>query len=143
MITLKQIQRAQRMGEKFVYFSAGTMWWTHTEKDVSNATIRGRKYFQDVILKKVNDGTISENDRLSLMELRESFSNNLPVDPLGFPVKKMDLKLWLDNSLSNPSHYGKHGLTAFLFTHHQNCKSFFSNKWDSYNNYIDKLWKTQ
>lgn len=142
MITLKQLKRAARIdGEKFVYFSSGSLWWTHLQSDVDEATIAGRKYFLRELKNKVNRQDVSPQEKKMLLEISSNQSKGLPCDPVGFPIKKMNYNTWLEQSLSNPEHFGKHGLNAFVFTHHQNCKSFFSNKWDSYNDYIDKLWK--
>lgn len=139
MITLKQLEREMRIGTKFVWFSSGSLWWTHSEKDVSDATKLGYDYFQKELVKKVNSQLVSSNEKQALFKIRENINKKMPCDPVGFPLKKMNFKTWMKNSLDAEELYGKHGLNAFLMTHHQNNKSFFTNKWDSVNNYIDKL----
>jgi hypothetical protein len=134
MITLNQIRRELRLGkQKWVYYSTGSLWWTHLKSDLIDSSLKGRKYIEEQI--KITEG----EEKQKLIQVRQDLKSGLPIDPIGYPVKRMELKKWLSQSLSNPSHFGKYGLNAFVFTHHQNCKMFFSNKWDSYNNYIDKL----
>jgi hypothetical protein len=66
----------------------------------------------------------------------------IPCDPTGAPLfEESNVERWIKQSESNPGHFGKHGLDAFMFSHHQNCQNFVSNKWDNYNNRIDNLVK--
>lgn len=139
MVTLKQLKREMRTGTKYVWFSAGTLWWTHDERDVNEATKTGRNYFEKQLVKKVNSQLVSLKEKESLFAIKENMKKNLPCDPIGFPLKKMDFVTWMNNSLAAEKQYGKHRINAFLMTHHQNNKSFFTNKWDSVNEYIDKL----
>lgn len=139
MITLKQLEREMRIGTKFVWFSEGTLWWTHEKKDVNEATKSGYAYFQKELIKKVNSQSVSLQEKQSLFKIRENINRKMPCDPIGFPLKKMDFKTWMQNSLASEKLYGKHRINAFLMTHHQNNKSFFTNKWDSVNEYIDRL----
>ena len=113
---LEQIKRDILSGKaKKVYYSDKSLWWTHLKTDVIDATEKGRKY-----LDATNQAIVG------------GF-----VDPIGAKIHSANAKDWLKKSLSNPNWYGKHGLKAFVFTHHQNCQQFFSNKWDEYNKKID------
>ena len=117
MIELKRIlQEANNGAKPNVWFSTKSLWWTNSKLDLLEATAIGTKALE------------AKGEKLT----------TLYCDPLGYGIDKTSAKDWLAKSISNPSWFGKNGLKAFVFTHHANCKSFFSNKWDEYNNYMDR-----
>src|ERR1044072_7704154 len=70
---------------------------------------------------------------------------SIPTDPRGsvlFQTESVDD--FLRMALQNPAHYGKHGLRAFIASHHQNCivsrddpRPWSGETWQEYNDAID------
>lgn len=106
-----------------IYFSEFCLWWTHLESDLQQSTQRGREYRK----------AIGQKNGAAIMNLLTE------TDPLGNPVKVFDKPgRWVRQSIMNPGHFGKHGVKAFLKTHHQNCSTYFSNRFQGYNDLIDQ-----
>lgn len=122
-VTIDDILFEIRIGRaKKIYFSGACLWWTHSEEDLQEATRRGREYRK----------AIAQKNEAAIINLHAQ------SDPLGNPVKTYDKPgLWIKRSLSNPRHFGKHGIKAFIKTHHQNCNTYFSNRFQGYNDLID------
>ncbi len=148
-MTIDQIKEDIASGKcKSIYYSSCTLWFTHLTSDVEEATklgIENRKALDDRYLCDPANSIENKNRYVKLMKelkkLRKKRNGvQIPLDPTGAPLLVMhDPTKWLTMSENAPTgHYGKHGLDAFILTHHQNCKDFFSNKWDAYNNLIDK-----
>lgn len=123
MISIDQIHEDISDGKSTkIYFSAKSLWWTHLESDLTEASKHGFSY-QIRVKKGTGASFICPSD----------------CDPIGNKTKTFpNAALWLKRSLSNPAFFGKHGLKAFLKTHHQNCTNYFSNTWQGYNNLIDR-----
>ncbi len=74
-------------------------------------------------------------------------SFGLPCDPLGGVLLEIrgigECLSWIDQAADSPERYGKHGVTAFLATHAENCReggrySAFRS-WDEANEAIDRF----
>ena len=71
----------------------------------------------------------------------------LPCDSRGAPLYQTeDVEGFLSKAEANPEHYGKHGLRAFMVSHHQNSylddgsmRHWCERSWDDYNAALDKL----
>ena len=70
--------------------------------------------------------------------------HGLTCDPRGGMLLEIPAKDFIDNAESNPSHYGKHGLDAFMASHNDNCvvsyddhRSTCLQTWDEYNHLLD------
>lgn len=70
--------------------------------------------------------------------------NGLPCDPRGGVLLMNDASGFLSAAESNPDHYGRHGLRAFMAAHNDNCvisaedsRNTCLNSWDEYNDWID------
>jgi hypothetical protein len=157
-MTLLQIKQDIRSGKsKRIYLSSVTLWWTHLDSDVKEATERGKEYQKRIHEKRMNDDKIPAEEKARLNSLfnylqesrakQEQFfkdagiknSIGIPLDPTGSPLLQNDNPMkWVTASESKPSHFGIKGLKAFVFSHHQNCSQFFSNKWADYNEYMIK-----
>lgn len=141
-MTLEQVKADIKSGKsKRIYYSAGTLWWTHLESDVEEASKQGKIYQIEVNKRMLADETVPEEKKQRLKALLSQIDTSkagIPLDPVGAPLYAMDKPMkWIEQSEKKPSHFGKHGLAAFIFTHHQNCKTGFYNKWDKYNELID------
>ena len=73
-------------------------------------------------------------------------TNGLPCDPRGGVLMQTDdIEGFLRSAEANPAHYGRHGLDAFMASHHKNClvsladvRSTCFETWDAYNDAIDE-----
>ena len=91
----------------------------------------------------------------SWVEVYKHPINQLPCDPLGGMLMQTDdgniqsAMQFIESAKSNPGHYGKHGIRAFLLAHH-GCVQVISprtgNKvptcfgtWGEYNELIDEM----
>lgn len=93
------------------------------ESDLQEATRKGREYIK----------AIAKKNESAIINLHAQ------TDPLGNRVKVFpEPYKWVRRSMTNPGHFGKHGLKAFMKTHHQNCNSYFSNRFQGYNDLIDQ-----
>ncbi len=87
------------------------------------------------------------HDAEHVRENREKLRHQLPCDPRGGVLfQTEDIEGFLTAAEKNTERYGKHGLRAFMASHHQN--SFLDNgsmrhwceeSWDDYNAALDKL----
>lgn len=142
MITREQIEADIASGKSTrIYTAANSLWWTHLDKDVEESTRMGLRYREEADKKFFNDPNVSQEAKRKVRSLASMIAKSrhqVPLDPTGSPLLVMDdPKKWITQALSNPNWYGKHGLAAFILTHHQNCQDYYSNKWDGYNKYID------
>lgn len=70
-------------------------------------------------------------------------TSGLPCDPRGgVLLETVSVDLFLSRALSNPAHYGKHGIKAFLAAHHENTIALYGRpwcwkKWELYNCLLD------
>lgn len=123
-ITLEQIKSDIKSGKsKAIYLSDKFLWWTHLEDDLIQATEMGIEYMKD-------------KTRIESILIGMSWHK---CDPIGSKVIiNKEPGLFIARTLMNPKHYGKHRIQAFMKAHHQNCNNFYSNKWQGYNNLIDR-----
>lgn len=107
-----------------VYYGANTCWWTCDPVDLYT-----RKY--DGL--RVNGQAIPEG--------------RLPCDPRGgMLLEAHDVNLFFNEAVHNVSHYGKHGIRAFLAAYHGNVvvsetdtrPTCFS-QWHDYNRLLDEF----
>lgn len=100
---------------KMIFYGANTCWWTHKGEDLG----------------RLPDGVRPEA--------------SLPCDPRGGVLYQTDdVEGFLKNAEEAPEFYGKHGLTAFIAAHNDNCfvregdsiKTCYAT-WDEYNAIID------
>lgn len=146
MITLQQIKDDIQAGKVTrIYYSSGSLWWTHLDTDVSQATEIGIKCQDDGHAKFMTNPNIPQADkdrRDGLYKMiRKPGAHRIPTDPTGAPLyqftEKKDIENWIAAAENKPEHFGKHGIDAFLKAHHQNCDGKCFNSWDSYNSLID------
>jgi hypothetical protein len=124
-VTFEQVVRDIKTGKSTqIYFSSKSLWWTHLEADAIQATEQGHVYKIAVARQEGRAGLYTATGE--------------QTDPIGAPIKIFPKPaLWMSRSKKFQRSYGKHGLCAFMKTHHQNCSDFFSNTWDAYNQRID------
>ena len=135
-------------GAKMIYYAARTCWWTHDPAHLS-------------LLPPATEDEIrrtAENFRLTSGRLdapleefmeraRRAHEHRLPCDPRGSVLfQTEDVQGFLNAAASNPQHYGKHGLRAFMAAHHSNAqlsltdpRPWSAESWDEYNAALDRL----
>ena len=78
-------------------------------------------------------------------DLRRHPNHDLPCDPRGGMLMMGPANDFLANAEANPSHYGQHGLDAFIAAHNDNCvvshldsRSTCLLSWQEYNDLLDR-----
>ena len=154
-ITLEQVEADIKSGKcKSIFLCSFTLWWTHDEADLEDATHRGRIFRAESDARMLADPNVPEEAKARLRALKaghdklvkdnpEAFPTDqgLPVSPIGAPLlQNNDPVKFIKQTKLFASHgaFGKHGLKTFIKTHHRNCTDHFYNKWDKYNDLIDK-----
>lgn len=123
-----------------IFYSAETLWWTHLEVDLESATVLGkiaRHATYNAILEEPNTPQIIVKKLRHYLD--QDFTNQIPMDPSGSPLYRHDSpELWMREAISSPGHYGRHGLDAFILTHHKNSLTMFKT-WAAVNAKIDQI----
>jgi hypothetical protein len=140
-MTIEQVREDIKSGKcKRIYYSSRTLWWTHLDSDVDEATKMGKiasDKAHEIFMERKD---IPQSEKLRYSNLREMANKSIstiPLDPTGSTLFQTDdLMDWITEAEKKPEHFGKHGLQAFMMSHHQNCNICFSG-WDGYNNLID------
>lgn len=105
-ITLAEVRAAR---PTMIWYGAMSCWWTHDPDDLKEAT------------------------QLAKSPERKGGWGPLPTDPRGGVLMEAhDPGKFLRLAEENVSHYGKHGLAAFMAAHHKNCriiKAGFARPW--------------
>lgn len=143
MITLKEVKQQIDAGKvPLIYYSVNTLWWTHDINDVKEATAIGSKAFDKSHEEFMNDKNISETEKENkefLYNLCKQNDIEIPCDPTGSPLfQTTDVKQWISLAEAKPDHFGKHGIKAFMKSHHQNSDGQAHSKWNKYNEMVDK-----
>lgn len=152
IMTIDQVKADIRSGKcKRIYVGVQSLWWTHLESDMHEATKDGIKFKQRVNEKLLNDPNIPADEKYILIRSNADLEaqyvkdpqlllkHTIPTDPIGHIITEDNFpERFITQSVMNPYFFGKHGLKAFMQAHHQNTKDFFSNKWKAYNDYMDK-----
>lgn len=96
-----------------IYYGVNTCWWTHRAED------------------------------LRTLPPREPGRSGLPCDPRGGVLMMGDAMDFLANAESQPEHYGRYGMAAFMAAHNDNCvvsvedhRSTCLRTWAEYNELI-------
>lgn len=140
-ITLEQIKEDIKSGKcKTIYYSSQTLWWTHLEDDLKNATELGEKSQKETCEKLMNDPKVPEHDRKRMEALYKSSREfSVPLDPSGSPLFEMhNPSEFVGRSEAEPDFFGKHKMDCFLKVHHQNCNGWCPQNWDAVNEYLDR-----
>lgn len=142
MITLKQIKEDIESGKTtMIYYSAHTLWWTHLDSDLKEAMEQGHKASDEKHERMMKDPKMpaEEKERMkSLYKMVKGGAVTTPLDPSGSPLLQIsDLNTWIANSEAKPEHFGKHGIDAFVKSHHQNCEGECYPSWEACNTAID------
>lgn len=141
MITLKQVKLDIMNGRSsMIYCSSRTLWWTHLDEDLTDASETGWKKMIDRHNQMMKDPTIPDLQKQKMQALFKQIKNarfNPPVDPSGAPLFQMEeTDKWISEAEKKPDHFGEHGLKAFMRAHHQNCNNLCFPEWKFYNNII-------
>lgn len=130
------------MSEKssMIYYSAQTLWWTHLVDDLENAGVLGRIAEKAKIEEILSNPLVPQSQKDSLIKwTNDPHFGKIPTDPSGSPLYQFpDPMKWLKEAIASPKHYGRHGLNAFILTHHKNSLTMFRS-WASVNAKIDQL----
>jgi hypothetical protein len=123
---------------KRIYYSSTSLWWTHLESDVEEATKKGNQAQLKMLEERLTADGIPEDKKTLLAELLADVQkDHTPLDPTGAPlfiaVSKHD---WIKQAEKKPSKFGRLGLDALMKAHHQNCNDQCFPKWQNYTNLL-------
>jgi hypothetical protein len=108
-ITLEQVeQEVAKKGIEVLYFSSQSLWWSHLESDVEEATAIGNVKLHAFLANRPE-------------ELAKAKRFNLPVDPIGGMVTPNFNLDTIETLKLSPDIFGDGGVNTFMASHHQNC----------------------
>jgi len=141
-ITKQQILDDIQSGKcTVIYYSAQTLWWTHLEEDVKEATLKGKEKQKEDGHKMLADDKIPEPQKRMIKSHMQGIDDSrVPLDTSGSPLKMVDKPIvWMEEAEKNPNHYGEHKLNAFMKAHHQNLDGWCPTSWNQVNKYLDHV----
>ena len=139
---IKQVKEDIKKGiSKRVYYSTDSLWWTHLDSDVEEATEQGKECLKKDIEDKLQNNRIPEAQKtLMKANLVRIDDSPTPLDPYGAPLYQIDPpSIWVDQAEKNPEHFGKHKTQALMKMHHQNCNGQLFRNWKDINEFIDNI----
>ena len=140
-ITIDQVKSDIDSGKStLIYYSTSSLWWTHLDSDVEESMIMGRKKQAKSHEMMLADPKFPKDRKKKLIAIMKAIGKNsiTPLDPSGATLyQSEDLNEWIMVAEKKPEHFGKHGLDAFMKSHHQNCEGKTFKNWDFYNRLID------
>lgn len=142
LITLEQIRAAK---PTMIFYGANTCWWTHDPSHLGKTKSSEMEIRRTAEHFRLNSSDKSGPIEPFIERARKAHSLGLPCDPRGGVLFQTDdVEGFLKAAESNATHYGRHGLRAFMAAHHlncilsfNNCKPWCSPDWDDYNAAID------
>jgi hypothetical protein len=141
MITIDQVKDDIRSGKSTrIYYSTASFWWTHLDADLEDSTAMGKlaqSNKRDAIMASMTVPK-DEKDRMAKLFAGLETMHQIPLDPDGCPLMQTDKPLgWVEAAEQQSDHFGKHGLAAFIKTHHQNHDGQPFRTWPEVNSWID------
>lgn len=131
-----------------IYYAANTCWWTHDPAHLS----RTPPATEEQIRRTADNFRLNSGRHLDPLEnfmerARRAHAHRLPADPRGSVLYETNkVRGFLEAAETHPEFYGRHGLRAFMATHHLNCilslddpRPWSESKWDAYNDALDRL----
>ena len=149
--TIKTIAEVQAARPEHIYYGANTCWWTHDFRDVSHTPAPSeREILRVAEMFRANSLTKAGPIEPFLERARKALQTapGLPCDPAGGVLFYTDdIDGFFQSARVNESHYGKHGLRAFMAAHHSNSfkgsaaglEHWCSPNWKDYNDALDRL----
>ena len=146
-MTIEQVKEDIKDGKcEMIYYSSSTLWWTHLTSDVEEAMKTGKAASDKRHEDMMNDPNFPQENKDKLKALKKMIGEGaveIPMDPTGAPLmqisEKKDIEGWVAASEAKPEHFGKHGVDAFMKSHHQNCDNNCFKEWAGYNEMIDNV----
>jgi len=140
-MTIEQVKEDIQSGKcQRIYYSANTLWWTHLDDDVTEASDFAHSQRQErhkMAMSDPNRPKESKEKLDALFKMTNKSTVRIPMDPSGSVLLQIvdedKLNEWISAAEKNPSHFGKLGLDAFMKSHHQNSGDNCSPYWDYYN----------
>lgn len=139
-MTIEKIRIDIKLGDcRTVYYSSQTLWWTHLDADLLDASLKGRQAMEKKMQGLLNNPGVPEPEKKKLKNLFDiaAMNKNIPLDPSGSPLFQCNAIQFLISAESTPKLYGQHGMNAFVKAHHQNCDGNYFTTWALYNQLID------
>ena len=134
-LTLDQVQEDIKSGKsKKAYYSVHSLWWTHLEQDLINATELGNEISKKRHAMFMADPNIPKEKKNQMESLFSQIKDStIPTDPFGGPLMEIEVEKWVQGAIDKPEHFGENTLDAFMIVHHQNQSSFPVKNWKEAN----------
>lgn len=145
-ITLEQIKLDIKEGRSTcIYYSAHTLWWTHLDADVKEATQQGVEQRDKDYAKLMLDPNVPDERKktfeAAMKQIKQSVEDTghqVPLDPTGSPLLMTERPNgWIEKAERKPQHFGRHGIDTFVKAHHQNCGALVFSTWKQYDVLMD------
>ena len=139
-MTIEQVKADIASGKSTtIYYSSGGCWWTHLDSDVSEATDFGKAREQQKFVRMMASPILPDWVKAEIKSLYDKVKDStIPLDVNGAPLfMTKDVSGWVAAAIGKPQHYGRHGLDAFMKSHHQNCERQSGGDWEFYNKMLD------
>lgn len=148
MASIKLTLDQAKKEAKQIYYSSGSLWWTHSDDDLKEATQLGDVAREKLMDKFLNDPSKPQKDKdrysalmANIKKTHQENGHGVPTDPWGCPLFQIDADKWISAAENKPEHFKKYGIEAFMKTHHQNCKLgdeyVLFKTWDQVTEYLD------
>mgnify|MGYP001560340548 CR=1 FL=1 len=150
-----RLEQIKAFKPKTIFYGANTCWWTH---DPDHLRVNGRfgpppEREPSIVPYKNAE---HPDPRGGVMRGRTVNPGSIPTDPVGGVLFQTDdIDGFIKSAEENFTHYGKHGIRAFMAAHHSNCfvapldrsnlpaiyvmPHFASPDWADYNAALDRL----
>lgn len=144
-LTLEQVKNEVKPDTR-IYYSSGSLWWTHKAEDVAEATIMGLATQKKQHEFFMSDPAKTPEEKQRMKALTESLEAHqkkhgfhTPLDPYGCPLLMCDAEKWISKAEQKPDHFGKYQLMALMKVHHQNdiLKSSPYMSWQDVTDHLD------
>ena len=143
-ITLEDVCNSK---PQMIYYAAKTCWWTHAAKHLSKMPPPTEEEVKRAATLLRQASRTPDAPIVQFMDRARHSIYRLPCDPRGSVLFETDdVEGFLKSAVENYSHYGKHGLRAFMAAHHLNCvldlttqRPWSGVSWDEYNEALDRL----
>lgn len=143
-VSIEDVKNAK---PEMIWYAANTCWWTHDPKHLSTLPISEADIRRSAEMLRANSSTPNAPIGSFMERARRAHGRGLPCDPRGSVLFQTDDAAgFLKAAELHGSHYGRHGIRAFMAAHHQNCvltlvdeRPWSGASWDEYNDALDRL----
>lgn len=135
---------------RLIFYGANTCWWSHDNHHLSTTPPPPQSRIRSLAETLRANSSRPDAPIGEFFRRAQATYHRLPCDPLGGVLMQTDnVEEFLTSAEANPTHYGRHGILAFLAAHHLNCvdsvtrRPSAATEWEEYNRAIDRYLEAQ